>query len=123
MSANMTATSRPRRPGGVAHVFGSVEFMDSPIAQSSAAQHYRMLRHRRATRIWVGRRLEGYGEGFRSGGPVHIKGTKNVEPGTQGGKEPNTAPEISLRPAQPGDYDFAAALYFDSTKMLLTALG
>ena len=54
---------------------------------------------------------------------MHINGTKNVEPGTQGGKEPNTAPEISLRPAQPGDYDFAAALYFESTKRLLTALG
>jgi ribosomal protein S18 acetylase RimI-like enzyme len=48
---------------------------------------------------------------------------KNVEPGTQGAKKPNTAPEISLRPAQPGDYDFAAALYLDSTKKLLTALG
>src|SRR5260221_479240 len=48
---------------------------------------------------------------------------KNVEPGTQGAKEPIKAPEISLRPAQPGDYDFAAALYFESTKRLLTALG
>jgi hypothetical protein len=73
MSANMTANSRPRRLDGVADLFDSVEFMDSPIAQSSAAQHYRMLRHRRATRIWVGGRLEGCGEGFRSGGPVHIK--------------------------------------------------
>jgi ribosomal protein S18 acetylase RimI-like enzyme len=54
---------------------------------------------------------------------VHINGTKNVEPGTQSGKEPNTAPEISLRPAKPGDYDFAAALYFESTKRLLTKLG
>lgn len=54
---------------------------------------------------------------------MHINGTKNVESGTQGGKEPNTASEISLRPAQPDDHDFAAALYFESTKRLLTALG
>src|SRR5258708_12138905 len=48
---------------------------------------------------------------------------KNVEPGTPGAKGPNQAPDIALRPAQPGDYDFAAALYLDSTKILLTALG
>ncbi|HVM81788.1 MAG TPA: GNAT family N-acetyltransferase [Stellaceae bacterium] len=35
---------------------------------------------------------------------------------------PRKASNISLRPARQSDYDFAAALYFDSAKPLLTAL-
>ena len=38
-------------------------------------------------------------------------------------KEPKVAPEISFRPARPDDYDFAAGLYLDSMRRLLTALG
>lgn len=37
--------------------------------------------------------------------------------------EPKIAPKISFRPAQPVDYEFAAGLYLDSTRRLLTALG
>jgi GNAT superfamily N-acetyltransferase len=38
-------------------------------------------------------------------------------------KEPRMAPEISFRPARPDDYEFAAELYLDSMRRLLTALG
>jgi ribosomal protein S18 acetylase RimI-like enzyme len=43
--------------------------------------------------------------------------------GTHIAKELGTASEISLRPARPEDYRFAAELYLDSTRRLLTALG
>ena len=37
--------------------------------------------------------------------------------------EPTPTPKFSLRPGQPDDYDFAIALYLESTKPLLVALG
>jgi ribosomal protein S18 acetylase RimI-like enzyme len=38
-------------------------------------------------------------------------------------REPDAAPEISLRPARLDDFDFAFGLYLDSTRPLLLALG
>lgn len=48
---------------------------------------------------------------------------ENLVSGTRNPKEPNRASGVSLRPARPDDYDFAIALYVDSTRRLLTALG
>lgn len=44
-------------------------------------------------------------------------------PGTPDPKRPSRTAEISLRPARPGDYEFAVDLYLDSTRRLLSALG
>src|SRR5579859_3235481 len=38
-------------------------------------------------------------------------------------ESPHTTRKTSLRPARQEDYDFAAKLYLDSTRPLLTALG
>ena len=52
-----------------------------------------------------------------------IDGHASIMPRMRSSNQPTSKPRFSLRPGRPDDYDFAVALYLESTKPLLVALG
>jgi ribosomal protein S18 acetylase RimI-like enzyme len=114
----MTAASLRRgcRPDVVEGLPEFVDPMGSPIAQFSDDEHYCMTDSGRATRASIAPPAKSLGRESR--GSIEKKG----DPHTMV-TEPSMAPQVSLRPSHPSDYQFALDLYLGSTKRLLLDLG